>query len=443
MVQRDFEEVLEEACFLPVPGAKYPFYLVQLSAEKELELSGALVSDALAELLARDEFTHVFIQTHGWNTAPDKAVKIPFGEFMGGMQDDPTVPNDPSYKPLYVGFTWQSMPVKFFEEKDSLSRTELLGDALEECNIKDPTLTEASQAVSAVARGGPVGELRSLMKKLSESSRLAFDEPADKDTDAIVDRAIDESAAEQQTADRSFEPEALPGIRVVRKLLNPVQRLVFGRLIERGARAGEVLHRIIAKFMRARRAKYCLMANSLGTHVLAGALLQRGELPFRVHTVFMVQGACNRDWFSSGERYRSIVNQVAGPVVCTLSVKDTMLSGVFEPFHGDAVGNFGFVDGPRMIMRSRAEAATRPYEWSCSDWNSVDGRDFIDEGNFIVGGHGDFKEDETTMTYWSAINFTVPDEKYDFPDSPEEEKPDGFLEKIMDSFPLGKLFDRK
>lgn len=39
---------------------------------------------------------------------------------------------------------------------------------------------------------------------------------------------------------------------------------------------------------------------------------------------------------------------------------------------------------------------------------------FIDEGNAVAGGHGDFKEDETTSLYWSAIKADVDASAYDF-----------------------------
>lgn len=38
---------------------------------------------------------------------------------------------------------------------------------------------------------------------------------------------------------------------------------------------------------------------------------------------------------------------------------------------------------------------------------------FIDEGNAFAGGHGDFKEDETTSLYWQMIKMQVDDSAYD------------------------------
>lgn len=41
------------------------------------------------------------------------------------------------------------------------------------------------------------------------------------------------------------------------------------------------------------------------------------------------------------------------------------------------------------------------------------GDSFIDEGNPIAGGHGDFKEDETTTLYWNMIKLELDDSAYD------------------------------
>ena len=165
--------------------------------------------------------------------------------------------------------------------------------------------------------------------------------------------------------------------------------------------------------------KYCLMANSLGAHVVSGALISPSILPYKLHCAFIVQGAASSEWFGSGGKYESIRENVAGPVVCTVSMKDHLLRNVFRPFHGEAVGNRGFPVANQMDMVPMSEHSCGIYEWKCGDWNNVEGTQFIDEGNPFVGGHGDWKEDETTMTYWSAINCEVETSKYLTERSPE------------------------
>lgn len=410
-----FEKTLEGARFETQRPSKHPFYLIQVTDRKELELDGHLVSDALATLLSKEPYTHVFLQTHGWQTPPDKAVKIPFSEFMAGMQDDRSVPNDEAYKPLYIALTWESVPFTFLREKDALTRAEILG-ADAELQKNDPISANAMAATARVARGAPVDELKKPVYELA----IAQNAP---DPDVVVDNCVSRCAAPAEEAKPEHvetapeEPAAkavgwLP--RILRGFLEPIEHLVFGRLIARGTATGSVLHGILAKLMSARRAKFCLMGNSLGVHVLCGALRARGGLPFKAHTVFLVQGAVEQDWFAKKDKYADMLEQVAGPVVCTTSDKDTVLSILFESLNDFSLGRKGFPDGRRMKMREREALRDEPYEWELGRWNTIDGSEFIDEGSGIAGGHGDFKEDETTMTYWSAINMEIDESLYDF-----------------------------
>lgn len=424
----EYEELLLAARYDTKKGSKYPFYLIQLSSEGELPLRDALVSDALVEMIKSSEvpYSHVFLQTHGWNTPPDKAIRVPFNEFIGGMQDDPNMPDDDSFNPLFVAFTWQALPLRFMQEEDALKRSELLEESLNECEIEDPPLVNASREIRRAAENRDTkseelkGGLRALKDEVSDDEDEGAMDVIDNDDEEEEEEepAPEEDGAE--VADRSFNFR-LPSKFVI-KVLDPFQKLVFGRLISRGRKTGRSMQDIIAKFMLAQpdpTVKYCLMANSLGAHVVSGALMSPSVLPYKLHTAFIVQGAANNEWYSEGGKYESVRENVAGPIVCTVSEKDHLLKRVFGPFHGDAVGSKGFPRGVTLEMRSRDDLAEQKYEWCGGEWNSVEGTRFIDEGNAFVGGHGDFKEDETTMTYWSAINMELDRSKYLTERSPE------------------------
>lgn len=349
---------------------------------------------------------------------------MPFSEFMAGMQDDRSVPKDPAYTPVYVAVTWESMPNSFFSAKDALTRAEILGADLLKT---DPVAAKAVTAVAHVARGAPAEELKQPLYELCVEENVA-------DPDEMVQTALSKSVATATTAaqeetqstvgeasvtSREVNPGALgipgagwvPGI--LRGIVEPIEHLVFGRLIGRGTSTGTVLHGVLAKLMKARRAKYCLVGNSLGAHVLCGALSARGGLPFKTHTVFFAQGAVESTWFNVDGRYAAVREQVAGPVVCTTSDKDTILSILFESVNDFALGRKGFPTGTRTKMRAKEKLKDEPYLWANGDWNIVYGSQYIDEGSGIAGGHGDFKEDETTMTYWSAINLALEESLYD------------------------------
>lgn len=421
------EEILDAARFRTAKEAPYPFYLVQLSSTCEKKLDRNLVSDALVEHIktADPPFSHVFLQTHGWNTPPDKAIRVPFAEFMAGMQNDKNVPSDESFNPLYVGFTWEALPLKFLQEEDALKKAELLEDAMTECELQDDKLVSAARELRRVAEAGVRDDyFKTTMLSLAQS-----DSEDDDDNEGAV-AVVDEDDDQEEIGQVVEEDEAIVAERgfslfkPVLKLFDPFQQLVFGRLIARGRKTGRVLQGVISKLMLARpnpTIKFCLMANSLGAHVVSGALMGPCGLPYKLHCAFIVQGAVNRDWFAPAGKYCSLIENVAGPVLCTSSAKDDLLRRIFAPFHGTAVGSAGFPDGITLPMLAESEYGERTYEWSCGSWNTIEATQFVDEGDPFTGGHGDFKENETTMAYWSAINTYVEPSKYLTKHSPEVE----------------------
>ncbi|CDF40325.1 hypothetical protein CHC_T00010118001 [Chondrus crispus] len=161
------------------------------------------------------------------------------------------------------------------------------------------------------------------------------------------------------------------------------------------------------------KTKVCLMANSLGAHVLAGILNKPQTLPHKIHTVFFVQGAITREVFADTKKFCAINNNVAGPIICTHSERDLLLKNMFGVFYGSAIGLSGVERGHSILMKGLRQAGEEPYRFACGEWTSVNGTQFIDEGNAIAGGHGDFKEDETTSCYWAAICTEVEDSCYD------------------------------
>lgn len=162
------------------------------------------------------------------------------------------------------------------------------------------------------------------------------------------------------------------------------------------------------------RLRVCASGNSIAAHVLAAMVTGEGvrELEEKLHAVFLAQGAIEQRLFASGGRFEGCVNGVAGPVLGSYSRRDRILGWMFEVFYDDAVGYVGFEDGERFVMKRVEETVKEPYRFANGWWNSVDGTEFIDEGPLWEGGHGDYKEDETTSMYWAAITADVDDEAY-------------------------------
>lgn len=308
-------------------------------------------------------------------SAADKAVAVPFTEFMGGMQNDKAMPTE-GFHPIFVAFIWQAVPYSFFKTEDSLTRAQLLANEEKKQAGGDTDISKAAEAATAaIEEENPDNEaLVNEFKVLASNSHIEDDDD-DEDDDTKVERLRTEGKVEK-------EGDTL-GERVIDfglSILNPLQFLVFGRLMGRGQKTGRVMEQVLAKLMTANegvKTKVCLMANSLGAHVLSGILHDPQHLPHKIHTVFYVQGAMAREKFLSGRKFERICQNVAGPIVCTYSDRDLMLKNIFGPFHGTAIGEDGFATGEIVDMKSLDEMQTEPYKFECAKLNSLNGTKYV------------------------------------------------------------------
>lgn len=288
------------------------------------------------------------------------------------MQNDVAMPEaSDDFCPLWVGFTWPALPLSFFTAEDALTRAQLIEENEQQNGDPESDIAKAAHAVCASAEAGDEEneQVRLEMQNLAAASKYDDDDD-DEDPEEFVQRVIDE------------ESEREPGNPLRRAvgsifttIVHPMENLMFGRLMARGKRTGNVLEPIVAKFMNAaeNRMKVTLMANSLGAHVLCGILHKPNDLPYKLHSVFFVQGAISRDWFAPDGKYAHVVNAVAGPIVCTFSDNDLLLKNVFDPFHGDPLGVQGVEDSVLHEMKPLEEVEGDPYVLHNGVWNSVDG----------------------------------------------------------------------
>lgn len=382
----DLAEILKENTYYPEKAAKYPYFLVQLSETEELEYKGALVSDAIVEYIKAHDVTHIIAQTHGWNTPPDKAVAVPFTEFMGGMQNDAAMPDGDHFRPIFVAFIWPALPLEFVRADDALTRTELLAAAEKEATGEETDIAKAAFAAKkAIEDDNPDDEdLANQLEILADDSRNDSDSEDDEDFEAKVRRLKEEAVVQKAGFFGAMS-------NVAKTILNPFQHFAFGRLMARGQRTGKVMEKVLGKLMVANgdvKTKVCLMANSLGAHVLASILNKPQTLPHKIHTVFFVQGAITREVFADTKKFCAITNNVAGPIICTHSERDLMLKNVFGMFFGSAIGLSGVERGHSILMKGLRQAGEEPYRFACGEWTSVNGTQYvlrIFEASFVGG----------------------------------------------------------
>lgn len=302
---------------------------------------------------------------------------------MSGMQDDHTMPPESDdFRPIWIAFIWPALPFEFFKKNnDALTRAELVADQERQIEGEDSEIVKAIDKAKAKAEAeddnvDDDNDFLSSLRQLVQKSRVD-DEDEEDDDDNVISKArtlADEEAEEDL-------PEADRGLAAsVKNIMRPVEHLVFGRLQARGQRTGAIMGQVLGKIMKATegKVKVCLMANSLGAHVLCGVLNNPKHLPHKIHTAFFVQSAISKDYFEGRGKYAGILKHIAGPLVCTYSERDLMLKNVFGPFHGKAVGFHGTSSGEHMKMKPLASLSDDPYALACGEWSNVDGTEYVD-----------------------------------------------------------------
>ncbi len=424
-----YEDVLSKARFFP-PRIDTPYYMVQLNSSGEKKLDDDFVSDAIAQLISdrieeSQPFSHIFVQTHGWGQSASIAARNPFNRQISGLLDDANRPRGRNFRPLFVCFTWESLPTGIREDKNALTEELITQQILKaEQQQGQSWIQKLQSSLSAAKRRGNERQARrdimlAVADEISDESedgaRVKMDlertlsqleETEPSMESERQDRGADSSKGDNyndlfDAANKLFNGPLLPLRKAV---LNPLQYAVFGRLLKRGRATGVQMAIILKKLMsvavdHGTQPKVSLSANSAGGHVIVGALSKNApRLPYKLHTVVFHQGAVISKWFAAGERFAEIRKNVAGPLVATMSSKDSMLRNVFGLVYKDpAIGLVGFPEGKRYDMKSKSEILEQNYEWMEGEMFTIDGSPYINEGPKILGGHGDYHDDESTM----------------------------------------------
>lgn len=281
--------------------------------------------------------------------------------------------------PIFVAFIWPAVPQDFIKETDALTRTQLLIKSEEENSANNIDILEAATAAqTAIEQDDP--EEEEFKQKLTTLAENAVDiDDAENDEEEDGDANAVKAGEPEAVVQRARETEASSiiegALQTFKGVLRPFENLVFGRLMKRGRQCGTYMGLVLGKLMKSAEGqpKVCMMANSLGAHVLVGVLSNAHKMPYKIHTVFFVQGAISRYWFAPGRRYGMLPERVAGPFVATFSDLDFMLKNIFSPFHGDALGYEGFAVGSVIDMKSLEEIDENPYDFEYGSCCSING----------------------------------------------------------------------
>lgn len=435
----------------PVPGSAGRYHLVAFDAAGvERPEDGALYSQELTAIVAREAPTDVFVLSHGWyGDVP--AARRQYGAWVAAMagcpQDRSAADARPGgFRPVVVGVHW---PSKAWGDED---------------------LGSASFALPAGAPGQPEGGQGEGVARLVGSSAAALrDTPAVRDAvRAIIDVALDNPVpatlphpvreayqrldtelglgAEGEGAspgdDRApFDPEAIYQACLMEELasfggtslgglLAPLRVLTFWHM-KRRARdvgAGGVATLLTRLQDAAPGARFHLMGHSFGCIVVSSAVAgpkPGGRRP--VASLALVQGAMSLWSFcsaipSSPERagyfHRVLADGlVAGPVLVTTSVHDRAVRCFYPigagargqvdylpdrlPFYG-AIGALG-VRGPGIrLVDDDLRPVDEPYDLQPGVVHNLRADLVIRDGTGVMGAHSDITKPPVAHAVWQA-----------------------------------------
>ena len=431
-----------------VDGTDLSYHLISFDKDgkERADDPGGRMSQKIADAVANDDITDVFIFSHGWRGDIPSALR----QYKSWVTAMAKMGNDrrrirearPGFKPLLVGIHWPSEP---FGEED-------FGDVSFD-------VTEGAPSVRAEVRRwakrlGVTGndEAEDALRTIIES---AADDPVppqlpEKVRDAYLKLdgllglgsggvgagpdADREEFDPELAYQASFDEEADFGFsEIVGNVLSPLKSLSFWTMKGRGRTVGETGgHSLLKRLMSLPgkdKVRFHLMGHSFGcvmvSSVAVGPPGGKG-LPRKVSSLALIQGALSL-WSYCKDipkkpgtpgYFRRLVDVVAGPIVVTTSVHDRAVGtwypkaamasrdASFEPgelptFGG--IGSFG-IRGPGLSIEDQTIGeANHDYRFKPGRIYNLDGDKVIVGGDKVSGAHSQISVPQVAHAVWQGV----------------------------------------
>jgi hypothetical protein len=429
-----------------VLGTDLHYYLIAFDAsgQERAEGPGEYLSRSVADVLAREAITDVFLMSHGWK-GDVPAAREQYGRWVGAMArcaEDIAHMRQvrPGFLPLLVGLHWPSLPYG----------DESLGTVSFDVGGGDPVEILIEQAAERIA-DTPAARvaLHTIFAAAAEDVAPATLPPEVRAAYQVLNREAalgSGGAAAPPGADREpFDPERSYqaaqeeavsfGAFGSTGILMLLQQLSFWKMKDRARRFGETGgFELLTALQRAagpkRRVRFHLMGHSFGCIVVSATVAGpggRGTLVRPVDSLALVQGAfslwsyCAAIPVAAGKvgYFASIVadGKVAGPVVTTQSEFDTAVGRLYPlaagvarqisyapgelPTYG-AVGTFG-IRGPGCdIVDLEMLPADGTYSFGPGKVFNLESSRYIRQGGGLSGAHSDIAHPEVAHAVWQA-----------------------------------------
>ena len=336
-------------------GTPVPYYIIEFDKNGQ-----CMAPETRQHLLAQaGQYTDIYLFSHGWNNdwpiARDRYDR--FYEGFAAMRKEFKLPTPAGYRPLMVGIIW---PGVILVGPDGHAPTMAAGGAAE-----SQSMTEIENAVAPA----DVSELQRLLKSTSMDEagalslarilhplyRTATDEvgaelPSEA---ALIDTWIRDSGEADNITDArdsgvADDDAVSPG------MASPKPAGWLGKLADlaRGAvrvttvwmmkdRAGVVgtagVGPLLNGLLNAGQARVHLVGHSYGAKVVLSALCAAKDMPRKVHSVLLLQGAVSHLCFADqvpGLKvpggYRPALDRTELPILATYSSHDVSLTKLFQ-----------------------------------------------------------------------------------------------------------------
>lgn len=434
---------------LPCPhAASAPFYV--LPFDKRGICEAPATRARLLEAVASEQYTDLFVFSHGWNNDWPGAVRS-YRHFIDGfmkMVEERTLALPAHFRPLLVGIHWPSAALTFGDE-DAPSMAAESGEARDLAvaaatdRLRD--LAEALPAADAARFYALLQQPRLNAVEMRELALLASPLYAATDDELAEDAFTTESitatwSALAGLAERPFgEFGAAGGGIAGPDAAADIEHYLDPRLIVRGLtvyqmkdRAGTVGAHGVGPLLRdllgTSAARIHGAGHSYGCRVLLSAICYGDTWPRPLHSLLLMQGALSHLAFAAdvaGQArpggYRRALDRVFRPIMCTFSQHDVALHRFFHlilrrdrdlgemkiaaagepPSRYAALGGYGpRGSGERLINVLDEAAIDAGARYDLSSLIPIIGID----ASSTIGGHGEYSN---LSTYWMLYNLVT------------------------------------
>jgi len=432
------------------------YYLIAYDADgnerkDDPDFPNGQMGKRLAEILANEPITDVFLMSHGW-MGDVPAAKKQYNNWIGAMVNnkadiDKIKQIRPGFRPLLIGIHWPSLPygdenlddsVSFDTSSDSpvenlidryaerIADTEIARDALR---------TIFASAMDNMAPYELPSEVREAYEILNQEAALSYDGVGGAPE---ADRELFDPDSIFQAAAENAEQVSFGGLVDFLKsiILAPLRNLSFWKMKQRARQIGEsACFNLLENLQQSSTAnvKFHLMGHSFGCIVVSATLAGpngRGTLVRSVNSVVLVQGAlslwsyCSDIPKAPGQSgyFHSIIaeHKVAGPIITTQSEHDTAVGTMYPPAAGiasqiqfvpgelpkyGALGTYG-IQGPGIeIVEMDMLHSDGVYSFEASKIYNLESSNFIrktEKDSWGTGAHNNIYNPEVAHAVWLA-----------------------------------------